>query len=311
MVAAMRRRADPGLLLFLTPLLWGATFPAAKIALRYLPILTFMAWSRTLGFLAILAFVPLIKRSEPPGVPERRWREVLGPGALLGGLIFLGYVLQTEGLGRTSATNTGFITGLYVVFVPILAAVAFKHRIPRAVWLAVAASLVGLALLSIRDLQVIRLHDGDLLVFGGTLAWAAHITLVGHYAPRFPAWMLSLAQMGATAAFHLLAVIGTGLRIGDALAASVWPLLILTGILGTGVGFTLQVMAQRSVTTTRAVVLLAGESVFSAVFSFLWIGERLSPHQWVGAILVLAAMVSSELVARRPPELHLEPASAG
>ncbi len=304
----VKRRVDAGFLLLLTPVLWGATFPGGKLALRHLPAFTFMAWTRGLGFLSILALVPLLR-----GGDRALWRPLRRaavPGLLLGGLIFLAYVLQTEGLARTTATNAGFITCLYVVFTPILAAVAFRQRVPPAAWAAVAISVFGLGLLSVRDLGAIRLHAGDLLVLAGAVVWAGHVTGLGYFAPRFPAWSLSLAQMGATFALQLVAVAGTGLRFGTVAHASVWPLLLLTGVLGSGVAYTFQVMAQRTVTAVRAVVLLAGESVFAAAFAAVWIGERLSIHQWAGALLVLTAMTFSELATRRPPELQLEPASA-
>jgi drug/metabolite transporter (DMT)-like permease len=303
-----RRTLDPGVLLLLTPILWGATFPAAKLALDHLPPLAFMAWTRGLGFLTILAMIPLLRRGDDqPRVPIRA---VIGPGILLGGLIFVAYLLQTEGLARTTATNAGFITGLYVVFTPILASAVFRYRVPAAAWIAVAISVVGLGLLSVRDLGAVRLYLGDLLVLAGAVAWAGHIVGVGLYSPRFPAWMLSLAQMAATAALQLVAVAGVGLHVREATSQSVWPLLILTGVFGSGVAYTLQVMAQQSVSAARAVVLLAGESLFAALFAAVWIDERLTLHQWVGAALVLAAMAYSELAARRPAIQRLAPASA-
>ncbi len=134
----------------------------------------------------MLALVPLLRRSDPS--PSRPFHAVIGPGLLLGAFIFVAYVLQTEGLNRTTATNAGFITGLYVVFTPILAAVVFRQRVPRAAWLAVVVSAIGLALLSIRELGEMRLHVGDLLVLAGAVAWAGHVVGVGHYSPKFPSW---------------------------------------------------------------------------------------------------------------------------
>src|SRR5688572_13323657 len=159
------RRADPGLLLLLTPILWGATFPAAKLALDHLPPFAFMAWTRGLGFLAILAMIPLLRRGEE--YRTVRATSVIGPGILLGAMIFVAYMLQTEGLARTTATNAGFITGLYVVFTPILASAVFRYRVPGAAWIAVGVSVIGLALLSVRDLGAVRLYLGELLVLAG------------------------------------------------------------------------------------------------------------------------------------------------
>jgi drug/metabolite transporter (DMT)-like permease len=113
--------------------------------------------------------------------------------------------------------------------------------------------------------------------------------------------------MGAAAALHVMAAAGTGLR--PAAALEVWHLLVVTGVLGSGLAYTLQVMAQRKVSAGRAVVILAGESVAAAIFSAVWVGDRLAIHQWVGALVVLAAMAISELGARRAAALRIDPAT--
>jgi drug/metabolite transporter (DMT)-like permease len=286
------------LLLLLTPLLWGATFPATKIAIRTLPVPAFMAWSRTLGLLAIVALLPVLRRAAPGG--RSSLRAAAAPGLVLGVLMFVGYVLQTEGQARTTATNAGFITGLYVVVAPILGAAMFREQVTRAIWIAIVLSVGGLTLLSVRGLGELRLHAGDLLVLAGAVGWAGHITAVGYFSPRFPTWMLAIGQMGVAAALHLGLASWTGLHVTEAASASIWPLLVLTGVLGSGVAFTIQILGQRTISAGRAVVLLAGEALVSAAFAAVWIDERLAVHQWFGAGLVLAAMAYSELVARRP-----------
>ncbi len=291
---ARRRNVDPGLLLFLTPILWGATFPAAKVGLEAIGVFPFMFWTRLLGFVTILGALPFVARDRITGPAVRR---VIGPGFVLGALIFLGYVLQTEGLARTSATNAGFITGLYVVFAPILGLVLFRRRTGRATWIAATISVLGMALLSVPALDDLRLRFGDLLVLAGAVAWAGHVVGVGYFADRHDSVLLSLAQMGATALLHLVVVVPIGFRAPD--AGEVWLMLLITGVLGSGLAYTLQVVAQQTITATRAVIILAGESVSAAAISYVWLGERLDAHQWAGALLVLLAMAVSELSARR------------
>jgi drug/metabolite transporter (DMT)-like permease len=304
----VRRRLDPGLFLLLTPILWGATFPATKVALRDLSVPSFMVWARTLGFATVLAAWPFLRRRAP--LDEGGLRPVLLPGAVLGGLMFAGYLLQTEGQARTTATNAAFITVIYVVLVPVLTAIVFRGRVPWASWAAVGISLVGLALLSITSFDTVEVHFGDLLLLAGAVCWAGHIVAIGRYSPRFSALGLSLAQLGFAAAFHLvLALSLTGLQAGTAFSADVFPLLVVTGILGTGVAFTIQVVAQAEVSATRAVVLLAGESIVAALVSAAWLHERLALHQWLGAALVLGAMVGSELHARRRAPIPIDPAA--
>ena len=270
----MRRRLDGRMLLLLTPVMWGATFPATKLALRRIPVLPFMAWTRLLGALAILVMLPLLLRS---GRGSRaKLRSAAIPVLVLGGLMFVGYTLQTEGQARTTATNAAFITALYVVFAPILAAIVFRQSLRRSVWVAVVLSVAGLTLLSVRDLGHVRFHAGDLLVLAGAVAWAGHINAISHYSPRHPVWMLSLGQMSLAGLLHLLASAGTGIHASAALSIKVWPLLVITGVLGSGIAFTIQILAQREISATRAVFLLAGESIFSAFFAAIWLGERLA-----------------------------------
>jgi drug/metabolite transporter (DMT)-like permease len=298
-------RLDPGLLLLVIPVAWGVTFPAAKLGLETMGLFPFMAWTRVLGFLTILVAIPLLARGE---LTRTALRRVAGPGLLLGLLIFLGYVLQTAGLQRTTATNAGFITGLYVVFVPLLALALFRRRAGWPAWVAVVISLLGLALLSVPSFDDVRPRFGDLLVLAGAVAWAGHVVAIGHFATRHSPIVLSLAQMAVTAALHTIASAPVGFDPQGAL--EIWHLLLITGVIGSGLGYTLQVVAQEAVSATRAVVILAGESVAAAAFSYVWLGERLEPHQWVGATLVLVAMVVSELGARRSAVEHLEPGTA-
>lgn len=297
-------RPNLGYILLLAPVLWGATFPAAKEGFQAMGLFPFMAWTRTLGFLTILAAVPFLLRGQ---VTREALRRVIGPGLLLGSLIFVAYTLQSAGLQRTTSTNAGFITGLYVVFTPILGLLLFRQRAGWAVWAAVVVSVVGLALLSVPALDDLRLRFGDVLVLMGAVVWAGHVVGVGYFASRHPATLLSLAQMGATSALHLLATIPFGLRAGDAL--DVWWLLLITGVLGSGVAYTLQVIAQTEMSAGRAVVILAGESVAAAAFSRVWLDERLLAHQWVGAALVVAAMAVSELGARRAEIERIDPST--
>jgi drug/metabolite transporter (DMT)-like permease len=283
-----------GVILLLTPILWGATFPAAKVGLEAIGVFPFMFWTRLLGFVTILAAVPLVARGQ---LTAQALRRVAGPGLLLGALIFVAYVLQTEGLARTTATNAGFITGLYVVFTPLLGLALFRRRARGTAWAAAAVSVLGMALLSVPALDDLRPRAGDLLVLASAVGWAGHAVAVGYFAGRHPSVLLSLSQMGATAALHLVALAPTEARAPD--TGEVWLMLLITGVLGSGVAYTLQVVAQRTITATRAVVILAGESVAAAAIAYVWLDERLLAHQWTGALLVLAAMAISELGARR------------
>ena len=283
------RARAAGLLLLMTPVIWGATFPAAKVALEHVTPWTFVAWSRGLGLVAIAA-VLLVRRP-----PREAWTPGLVPaGVLLGGLMTAGYVLQTVGIDHTSATNAGFITVLYVVLAPAAAALIGRHT-PDGVDVAcLALALAGLALLSIRGGG---LREGDLIVLASAAAFAAHIVAVDVLVDRHAAAPLALAQMAASAVLTAAIALPMGAQAGE--VASLWRIFLLTGVLGSGIAFSVQVMAQRSLSPVRASILLAAEALVAALVAAIWLGERLSTRAWVGAAAVLAAIAISELHPRR------------
>jgi drug/metabolite transporter (DMT)-like permease len=285
----LARARAAGLLLLLTPVIWGATFPAAKVALRHVSPWTFVAWSRVLGLVAIAA-VLLIWRP-----PREAWTRGLVPaGALLGALMTAGYVLQTIGINHTTATNAGFITVLYVVLAPAGAALIGRHTPDRIDVLCLALALGGLALLSIRGGS---LRAGDLIVLASAAAFACHIVAVDVLVDRFPAGPLALAQMAASAILTAAIAVPAGTQAGE--VASIWWIFVLTGVLGSGIAFSVQVMAQVSLSPVRASILLGSEALVAALVSALWLDERLSARAWAGALAVLAAIAISELHPRR------------
>jgi drug/metabolite transporter (DMT)-like permease len=285
---AGRARAA-GLLLLLTPVIWGATFPAAKVALRHVSPWTFVAWSRVLGLVAIAA-VLLVWRP-----PREAWTRGLVPaGALLGGLMTAGYILQTVGINHTTATNAGFITILYVVLAPAGAALIGRHTPDRLDVLCLVLALLGLGLLSINGGS---LRAGDLVVLAGAAAFAAHIVAVDVLVDRHAAAPLALAQMAASAVLTAAVALPAGPQVGE--VASLWWIFVLTGVLGSGIAFSVQVMAQQSLSPVRASILLATEALVAALVSALWLDERLSARAWAGAIVVLVAIAISELHPRR------------
>ena len=283
------RARAAGLLLLLTPVIWGATFPAAKVALRHVSPWTFVAWSRGLGLVAIAA-VLLVSRP-----PRDAWTLSLVPaGALLGALMTAGYTLQTVGIDHTSATNAGFITVLYVVLAPAGAALIGRHTPDRVDIACLALALAGLALLSLRGGGF---RAGDVIVLASAAAFAAHIVAVDVLVDRHAAGPLALAQMAASAVLTAAVALPGGAQAGE--VASLWWIFVLTGVLGSGIAFSVQVMAQRSLSPVRASILLAAEALVAALGAAIWLGERLSARGWAGAAAVLVAIAVSELHPRR------------
>ncbi len=272
-----------GLLLLTGAAFWGLTFPAAKEALEIMGPLAFMTWSRAVGFISL---VPLAW-----GTPRDRWREALPLGLLLGVLLFFAYLFQTLGLERTTATNAGFLTGLYVVGTPLFGAAIYRRWPSVRVLVAVAMSTAGLALLSLRGWSF---SPGDSLVMLSVVFWSLQILAVGRGTQRDPV-VLILVEMAFATILHA-ASSGFDLQF-DALPRA-WPYLIITGVLGTGLAYFVQIIGQRRISPTRTAIIYTGEPVFAAFFSALWLGERLNARGWAGAALIVAAMIVAETGGR-------------
>jgi drug/metabolite transporter (DMT)-like permease len=278
---------------------WGSTFVLVRDAVAQVPPFTFIAYRFLAAAVLLAAIRPRLAAGGQPGP--------LAAGAVIGLALFAGYGFQTVGLQYTTASNAGFITGLSVVLTPLFAAVALRQ--PPGRWPAAGACLaaVGLGLLSLQRLEV---HKGDALVFGCAVAFAAHILLLGRYAPRLSTYRLAVVQLGTAG---LLALAWAGVA-GDLVVPSsveVWVALAITSVAASAAAFLIQTRAQREVSPTRTAVIFTMEPVFAGLFGFLLAGERLSGRGWLGAGLILAGMLVAELFGRQPAAAPGQPRTDG
>jgi drug/metabolite transporter (DMT)-like permease len=266
---------------------WGVTFVQVKDAVELYPLFAFLA-VRFLIASAVLA-VPAAGRLRSLGRPG--WLA----GSALGLLLALGYALQTAGLERTTVSSAGFITGLYVVFTPLLALVLFRTRVGRPVWIGVALAVVGLAMLS-----GVGAGDplGDLLVLLGSAAYSVQIVLMERYAPRYDAVAFTQAEMlAAFAGFALVAVAAGQVEVPH--GWTVWGALLVTGIFASALGFLVQTWAQRRTSATRTALAFAMEPVWAGIFGFWLAGDRLGALGWGGCAVIMAGIVVAEPEAGR------------
>ncbi len=287
---------------------WGSTFVLVRDAVAQVPPFTFIAYRFLAAALLLAAIRPRLALGGPaadvgPGPADER--PGLGGGGRLGSLaagtviglaLFAGYGFQTVGLQYTTASNAGFITGLSVVLTPLLGALLLRQAPGRWPVTGAGVAAVGLACLSLQRLEV---RQGDALVFCCAVAFAAHILLLGRYAPRLSTYRLAVVQL-ATAG--LLALVW-GVVAGDLVvppSAEVWVALAITSVAASAGAFLIQTRAQREVSPTRTAVIFTMEPVFAGLFGFLLAGERLSGRGWLGAGLILAGMLIAELGGRLP-----------
>lgn len=254
--------------------LFGVTFVVIKEAVSSFPPLAFVGWRFLAGSAALLIL------AWPRG--GRIWRD----GAIAGVWLFAGYALQTAGLTETGASNSALITGLYVVFTPILGAV--WNRRPPSPWVIVSAvvAFIGLALLTVDE--SLSLGAGDLVTLGCAVGFAGHIVFLSRAASRHPVVPFTAVQLLTVAAFGLLLSIPVeGLPLPG--RSDLAPIL-LTGLGVSALAYLLQVWAQTGLGPGRTAVILTLEPVFGVLGAAVVLGERLRISGWVGAALILGAI---------------------
>lgn len=259
--------------------LWGATFVVVKDAIVHIPPIEFLV----LRFaLATVCFVPFL-RSRATGL-----RAALGPGMAAGSMIGIGYLFQTLGLQHTSATRSGFITGLFVVLAPLASALVARKPPNVRGWVAVLLSTAGLYALSGARLD--GLNVGDAMTLLTAIAFAFHVAILGRYSSEHDPVLLTALQMAvATVMFVPLS-----LMFEDPIlprTAPLWGAVVLLGVGASAVAYGVMTWAQRHLSPTRTAVTLTMEPVFAGVTGFLFLGERLTSAGWVGAAAILAAML--------------------
>ncbi|MBN2554613.1 MAG: DMT family transporter [Anaerolineales bacterium] len=288
----MSRTTRANLLLLLTAAIWGFAFVAQRVGAVWVGSFTLNAVRFGMGA-AMLA--PLVYyRLEQSGV---RVKEELTPRGILPGVLATGVVLfgavslQQIGLETTTAGKAGFITGLYVVLVPLISTLRGERPGLRVV-ASVLLAAVGLYFLSISSAW--RMEAGDALVFAGAFLWALHVQLVGWLSRRIEPLLLAVLQ------FMVCAVLSAGAALlvepapFSGLSAALVPILY-AGFISVGVAYSLQAVAQREADPTPAALIMSLEAVFAALGGWMILGEMLSPRNLVGCGLMLAGMILSQL----------------
>ena len=278
------------LALLLTSAIWGWTFVLVKESVAEVTPFLFLFARFTVATL-ILFFIfrkPLI---------EAWSTKIILKGSVIGLALGAGYLFQTWGLQHTTATKSGFITGISVVLVPLLG-IFFKERIGLGPWIGVLLSFVGLTLIllgqngSIQEF-LLQLNWGDILTFFCAISFAVHLLLVSHFVDAHSYRALLVIQIGASAVFNL---VGTLLfeRVHFDFSLTVWNGIIVTACFATALAFWAQNKFQPLSTPTRTAIIFSTEPVFAGFFGFWLLGERLTLFQLIGASLILVGIVASQ-----------------
>ena len=264
---------------------WGSGFTIVKIAMSEADPIVFVA-TRFLIATVILTFLSIGR------FKKMSW-QMAGAGFLLAIPISLGFITQTMGLEMTTASNAGFITGMSVIFTPILASIFLKKKTSLTSMVGVLLATFGLGFLSLRGKFEVSM--GDLLVLVCALMFAIHIILLDRYSNKFDGILLAFFQMAWVAAIAL--ALSWNRIIGEVshYSASTLFSVAYLGIFGTAIAYFVQTLAQKSVSPVSTSLIFQTEVVFTVVFAYFFLHELLSPIQWVGAILIFSGALLCQL----------------
>ncbi|WP_095692377.1 DMT family transporter [Candidatus Planktophila dulcis] len=273
---ALKIRLAPWALLSVSAA-WGMAFVVMKDAIERQSVNNFLF---TRFSLAVIVMVAL-----KPQVLMKLDRDLIIRAGSAGIFLGLGYIFQTLGLARTGAAITGFVTGLYVVFTPLLAYFFLKERLTKLIWGCVFIATIGLGLLSIRGFSV---GIGEMLVLASAFFFAAHIIALGKWSSGRDVYAMTIVQLAMCALLSGLASIPEGYSAPP--DYGVWAVVVFTAVICTAVAFVVQTWSQAHMTTTKVAVILTMEVVFAALFAIIFGGERLTLQATLGGLMVLTAM---------------------
>ena len=288
----IRKDIKANILLLSAAIIWGFAFTAQRFGMQHLGPFTFNALR---FFLGSFSLVPLVifyfHKKEKPILYYLKGKKFLIP-ILVGSALFLGSSLQQIGIQFTTAGNAGFITGLYVIIVPLMG-IFLHHKTGLGTWIGASLAVVGMYLLSVHGTN--GFAWGDFLVFVGAFFWAIHVILVDKYIKQYSAILLACLQLFVCGSFSLIAALILEDFIWEEIQAATIPLLY-AGIMSVSVAFTLQVIAQRHAKPAHTAIILSLESVFAAIGGWILLSESLGLKGIIGAGLMLTGMLISQLM---------------
>ncbi len=287
-------RLQANIVLLLAGALWGMGFIAQSTAMSAIGPFLFVGLRFLCATVAMLPFAIRESRASAIALSRRDWRAF----TVIGAMLFGGMASQQLGLLTTTVTNSGFLTGLYVVMVPLLVVILFRQRPHPVVWPAALAALAGIWLLSGGSVERLRL--GDWLTILCALFWAGQMILIAHHANDTGRPVTLAVTQFAVCATLALALALAFEPFDPAAIRLALPEILYAGIVSGGIAFTLQVVGQRYTTAPQAAIFLSSEAVFAALFAALFLGERLPPTGIAGCALIFAAILAVEAL---PPLL--------
>lgn len=281
----MTKQTKADLALLIVTIIWGSSFVLTKNALNHLPTYNFLAIRFILAALISAGiFFKNIQRID---------KLTLKYGVIIGIILFAGYAFQTVGLNYTTASKSGFITGFSVVIVPVLSALLLKQKPHREAVIGVIFAIIGLGFLTLNS--NLSLNIGDFYTLIAALMFAFHIITVGKYTVKVDSIAMAVIQIGVVGILSLFFSIGLQENPTLPKGFEVWSAILILATLATSGAFIVQNTMQKFTSPTHTALIYTGEPVFSALFAFIMLGERLTTQGIFGSLLILSGMLISEV----------------
>ena len=291
-----KQELKSSLLLLLAAAIWGFAFVAQRVGAKYLGSFTFNGLRFALGSISL---IPLIiyfsKNPNEDSKEDKHWNSAMPAGIVAGCVLFCAASLQQVGIIYTSAGKAGFITGLYIVLVPIFG-IALKQRTNLNTWLGAILAVIGLYLLSVND--NFSIAKGDLLEIAGAVFWAIHILVIDHFTRKVDALKLSFVQFATCSILSLTAALIFEKITLTGISQALIPILY-GGICSVGIAYTLQVVGQKHAKPSHAAIVLSMESVFASIGGLIILHENLGIRGYLGCALMLSGMLISQLKSNK------------
>ena len=283
------KTVQANLILLITAVIWGGGFVAQRLGMQQMGPYIFNGFRFLIGAITL---VPVILVRKKKAVNQKSdLKTTLLIGAAAGLVLFFGATFQQLGLVHTTAGKAGFITGLYVIIVPLLG-MLWGDRAPLNTWLGAILAVLGLYLLSAT--RGLEFAPGDGFVLIGACFWALHVQFIARFSPKVDAFQLSFVQ----SLFTSLISFGVGFFLEDfnvdQVLSAILPIMY-GGVISIGIAYTLQVIGQQHAKPTSAAIILSLESVFAAFWGWMILSEVLTPRILMGSFLMLAGMMLAQL----------------
>ena len=292
-----KKELKANVLLLLTAAIWGFSFVAQRVGSEHLGAFTFNGIRFAIGSISLLPLILFLSRKKAKNVQEgvniieADRKETFKAGLIAGIVLFIAAALQQIGMASTTAGKGGFITGIYMVIVPVLG-LFLKQKTNKNTWIGIVLAIIGLYLLTITD--GLSIGKGDLLVLMSSFLWATHILIIDNFTKKIDPLKLSSIQFATCSILSLVVAFGfetiTAAGIKGALMA-----ILYGGLLSVGVAYTLQVVAQKDAKPTHAAILLSMESVFGVIGGALFLEESLNGRGLIGCVLIFVAIIISQI----------------